>query len=329
MIEIYKRTELDRLMKTYGLHFSKGLGQNFLTDKNLLEKIVDGAGLTQDDHVVEIGAGLGGLTVLLAHAAGRVTAIEIDRRLIPALREATEGLPNVELVNEDFLKYEWSRGDGANGQSETNPQKFKIVGNLPYNITTPVIAKLFEAGSGGAGPDSVRPDGASLDNASRDNPGPDSLLTAPGCAGPGSLRPAPFECAVFMIQKEVAERLLSPPGKKAYGAISVLVQYHTEAEMLFHVSREVFIPKPKVDSAVIRLRPKDLSGDDPAVAALMFRLVRAGFDQRRKTLRNSLSAAGFPEETLLAALEKAGVDPVRRAETLSPRDFYRVASQLA
>ena len=162
----------------------------------------------------------------------------------------------------------------------------KIVGNLPYYITTPIIASLYEAGA------------------------------------------QPPELAVFMIQKEVAERLMSPPGKKAYGAISVLVQYYAEVELLSIVSREVFTPRPNVDSAIIRLRPRDLSGDDVDVAARMFKLVRAGFDMRRKTLKNSLAASGFQAEALAAALEKAGIDPVRRAETLSPREFYTLASFL-
>ena len=271
---------------------SKSLGQNFLMDRNILEKIVDAAGLSPEDHVVEVGAGVGGLTVLLAQAAGRVTAVELDRRLVPALEEATEGLSNVEIDNEDFLKYDLAKaarrgGDGA----------YKVVGNLPYYITTPIIAKLFEKDGGGAPP-------------------------------PVTLPASPPALAVLMVQKEVADRLLSPPGKKTYGAISVLVQYYAEAEPLFPVSREVFFPKPQVDSAVIRLTPRDISADESAITEHMFRLVRAGFDQRRKTLRNSLAAVGHPEPILLVALEKAGIDPIRRAETLSPRDFYALASHL-
>ena len=287
MIEIWKRSELEKLMRAYNIRQSKSLGQNFLTDKNILEKVVSGAELTRDDHVVEIGAGAGALTVMLAGSAGRVTAVEIDEKLIPLLREVTEGLPNVEIVHGDFLKLRDFTGKSSSGVGES----YKIVGNLPYYITTPIIAGLLEPGADGA-------------------------------------RPEPPALAVFMVQKEVAERLLSPPGKKAYGAISVLVQYYTEGEMLFPVSREVFAPRPNVDSAVIRLRPRDLSGDDADTVARMFRLVRAGFDMRRKTLRNSLTAPGFPAESLSLALERAGIDPIRRAETLSPRDFYVLASYL-
>jgi len=302
MIETWKKTELEKLMRAHGFRYSKAWGQNFLVDKNTLEKVVNGAELSMDDHVIEIGPGAGALTVLLAAKAGRVTAVEIDKRLIPMLSKVTEGLENVEIINEDYLKVrsreslidlsnlcDKSRGSAsriARSESDeaTGRTAYKLVGNLPYYIITPVIAGMFEG-------------------------------TLP-------------ELAVFMVQKEVAERLLSPPGKKTYGSISVLVQYYAEIEMLSPVSKEVFTPKPNVDSAIIRLRPRDLSGDDPDTAARMFRLVRAGFDMRRKTLRNSLAASGFPADELAAALESAGIDPVRRAETLSPRDFYTLATFL-
>jgi len=306
MIEIWKRSELERLMRAYGFHYSKARGQNFLVDRNVLEKVVQAAELSPDDHVVEIGPGAGALTVLLAQKAGHVTAVEIDGRLIPMLNEVTEGLENVTLVHEDFLKFSEKKkceeprpstvmrrsNPEASEKTEASIPPYKLVGNLPYNITTPIIAGMFEPGVDGA-------------------------------------RPIPPELAVFMVQKEVAERLMSPPGKKAYGAISVLVQYYAEIEQLSAVSREVFVPRPNVDSVIIRLRPKDLSGDDAETAARMFRLVRAGFDMRRKTLKNSLANSGFPAEELTAALEKTGVDPGRRAETLSPRDFYTLAAHLS
>ena len=279
MIETWKRSELEKLMRSHGLHYSKSFGQNFIKDRNTLEKIVHSAEIKPDENIIEVGAGAGALTLFLSEAAGHVTAVEIDTRLMPVLQKVIDGLDNLELVNEDFLKYELPK------------TSYKLVGNLPYYITSPIVAKLFE-------------------------PGPDGT------------RPVPPELSVLMIQKEVAERFLSQPGKKTYGAISVLIQYYSEAEYLFDVSREIFVPKPGVDSAVIRLKPRDLSGDDPAVATKMFRLVRAGFDMRRKTLRNSLMSSGFPEKTLLGALEAAGIDPIRRAETLSARDFYTVASFL-
>ena len=291
MIETWKKSELDRVMRAHGFRYSKAWGQNFLVDKNVLDKVVSAAELTPDDHVVEIGPGAGALTVLLARAAGHVTAVEIDKRLIPLLEDVTEGLANITIIHEDILKYMKTSGHCEEPNPVLSFPSCKLVGNLPYYITTPIIAGLFEPGADGA-------------------------------------RPVPPELAVFMVQKEVAERLMSPPGKKAYGAISVLVQYYSEIELLHMVSRDVFTPRPTVDSAVIRLRPRDLSGDDPETAARMFRLVRAGFDMRRKTLRNSLAASGFPKDALAAALERAGIDPVRRAETLSPRDFYTIASRL-
>ena len=325
MIETWKKSELDRLTRAHGIRYAKALGQNFLADRNTLERIADAAELSPEDHVVEIGSGLGALTIVLAQSAGRVTAVEIDRRLVPALREAADGLPNIDVVQEDFLKFEL-RGIAA---------PFKVVGNLPYYITTPIIAKLYEQG----GAPAQRIGQSALDGGERDGepvlddgaPARRIGQSAPDGGEQGG-EPVPDggapALAVLMMQKEVAERIVSPPGKKAYGAISVLVQYYTEAEILFPVSREVFVPKPGVDSAVVRLRPGDLSSDDAETAARMFRLVRAGFDMRRKTLRNSLARAGFPEAALLAALETAGIDPGRRAETLSPRDFYDLAASL-
>jgi len=296
MIEIWKKTELDRLTRAHGFRCSKAWGQNFLVDRNVLDKVVQGAELSKEDHVTEIGPGAGALTVLLARSAGSVTAVEIDKRLIPMLQEVTEGLENVTIIRDDILEYlKRHNGDGSlcvQEHKENRPHCVeKLVGNLPYYITTPIIAGLFEPGKDG-------------------------------------IRPAPPELAVFMVQKEVAERLLSPPGKKTYGAITVLVQYYADIELLSTVSQDVFTPRPNVDSAIIRLRPKDLSGDDKETASKMFRLVRSGFDMRRKTLRNSLAASGFPAEDLASALEISGIDPVRRAETLSPRDFYDLASKL-
>lgn len=276
MIETWKRTELDRLRKAYGLDAAKSLGQNFLIDGNIVNKIADAACADPSAHVVEIGPGLGALTVALAKRARRVTAVELDKKVLPALNEVVSGLDNVEIINEDFLKL-----------TESDlPEKYALVGNLPYYITTPILARAVEL--------------------------------------------APLR-AVFMMQREVADRLLSPPGKKTYGAITVLVRHHCEAELVMNVGRDVFSPKPGVDSAVVCLTPKQRADDfipDPKTEALMFRLVRAGFDMRRKTLRNSLMRTGYAEADLLAALDEAGIDKTRRAETLSPEDFYLLAQCL-
>ncbi|MDR1796217.1 MAG: 16S rRNA (adenine(1518)-N(6)/adenine(1519)-N(6))-dimethyltransferase RsmA [Clostridiales Family XIII bacterium] len=288
MREPYNKSELAALCKAFGFTFSKSLGQNFLVDRNIAAKIADACGLDAGADVVEIGAGAGALTVLLAARARRVFAVELDGHLIPMLSAVCEGLPNVTVLHEDFLKIEPGR---------LSP-RYVLAGNLPYQITSQVLAKAAE-GAGGAG-----------------------AMGGGGGGDAGCLR------MVFMVQKEVADRLLAAPGGRTYGAISVLVQYHCEPELVCDVSREVFMPKPKVGSAVVRLTPRGNAADDPAVTARMFRLVKAGFGQRRKTLRNALASAGYPEDTLLAALEAAGIDPARRAETLGPRDWYRLAEAL-
>ena len=275
MIEVWKASELAKLCEDTGFRFSKKLGQNFLTDGNIAAKIVSATGAGADDAVVEIGAGAGALTVLLARQAARVIAVEFDPRAAALLSRATEGMENVEIRVADFLQLPLSEF----------PQPYRLVGNLPYQITTPIITKVLEE---------------------KDAPLPEAM--------------------VFMTQKEVADRLLAPPGGRDYGAISVLVQYLCEAERICEVSREVFRPRPGVDSAVIRLRPRDRGDDDAETTALMFRLVRAGFGMRRKTLRNALAKTAPSESALLLALEAAGIDPGRRAETLSPRDFYRLAA---
>lgn len=276
MIETWKRTELDRLKKAYGLEPSKSLGQNFLADGNIANRIVDAAGIGSEDDVVEIGPGLGALTVPIAGRCKHLMAVELDKKLLPALGAAVAGAGNVEIVNEDFLKL----------SDDVFPERFILVGNLPYYITTPLVIRAIEL--------------------------------------------KPVRC-VFMMQREVAERLLSIHGKKTYGAITVFVQHHCDVEFVMNVSREVFAPKPGVDSAVICLTPKrsedgsPRTDTDPEIEDLMFRLVRAGFDMRRKTLRNSLSRLGYPEDILLSAMAEADIDPIRRAETLSPADFYRLA----
>ncbi|MCL2492709.1 MAG: 16S rRNA (adenine(1518)-N(6)/adenine(1519)-N(6))-dimethyltransferase RsmA [Clostridiales bacterium] len=279
MIEVWKASELAKLCKESGFQFSKKLGQNFLTDGNIAGKIVEAvcADAAAGTAVVEIGAGAGALTVPLAQRAARVIAVEFDPRAAALLTRATEGLENVEICIADFLTLLLS----------AFPRPYRLVGNLPYQITTPIIAKVLEE---------------------KNAPLPETM--------------------VFMVQKEVADRLLAPPGGRDYGAISVLVQYTCETERICEVSREVFRPRPGVDSAVIRLKPRGKAGDDAETAAFMFRLVRAGFGMRRKTLRNALMGAAPSESALLAALAAAEIDPGRRAETLSPRDFYRLAAAL-
>jgi len=271
-------------------HFSKSLGQHFLKDQNIAEKIAEACGLTADICAIEIGAGAGALTLPLAKRARRVYAVEIDAQALPLLSARVAGLANVEIVHGDFLKL-----DVGELQADDPAAPYVLAGNLPYSVTTPVVGKAME------------------------------LLAGDACA------PPPLRM-VFMVQREVADRLCADPGGRVYGAISVLVQHYCRAEKLFDVSREVFVPKPQVDSAVVRLEPIAGAGAadarDPETTRLMFALVKAGFSQRRKTLRNSLAAVGYDEVRLLAALESAGIDPVRRAETLSPCDWYEAAAQL-
>ena len=277
MIEIYKKSEFNRLQQETGFNFSKALGQNFLTDRNIIEKIVDGAGIDESDVVIEIGAGAGALTSFLSARAKKVYAVEIDSNVIPLLERVTEGLGNVEIINQDFLKYDF----------DNLSENYKIIGNLPYYITTPIIAGILEK---------------------------EKKYTPKNMA--------------FMMQKEVAERLLSLPGKKTYGAISVLVQYYCDVALITEVSKEVFIPKPKVDSAVLLFTPKNLSNYDENVSKYMFKIVKSGFCMRRKTLRNSLKSLGVREDILLKAMEIAGIDPIQRAETLSVDDYYSLAKNI-
>ena len=270
------RSEINSLMEKHGFRLSKGLGQNLLTDSNIIKKIADSAGITSDETVVEVGPGLGALTSELCIRASRVIAIEIDKRIIPVLEEATASFENLEIINIDFMNF------GLTNIGE----KYKLIGNLPYYITTPIIMKLVEA----------------------------------------EKKP---ELMVFMIQKEVAQRITAEPGSKTYGAISVACQYHCEVDYIADVSREVFLPKPNVDSAVIRLRPYDVGEKAKAKnEELFFAIVKAGFGQRRKMLRNSLLKAGIDKEKIEKAFEQVGIEPTERAEMLSSSDFISLANAI-
>ena len=250
----------------------KSLGQNFLEDPSAIEAIVRGSGVGPADTVIEIGPGYGALTVPLSRKAARVVAIELDRDVIPVLRTnlAAAGSSNVEIRNEDILETDLA--------SLIDPGRTRVVGNLPYYITTPIVMKLLE-----------------------------SRL--------------PFESITVMMQREVADRALAGPGSKDYGVLSVSVRYFAEASRVVEVDRTSFRPVPNVDSTVIRLdlrkeplvRP--LSEDD------FFRVVKAGFAQRRKTVANSLRTLGLEKADVTALLASAAIDPSRRAETLSLAEF--------
>ncbi len=271
MTDIYKVSELSSLLKRHGFIMSKSLGQNFLTDRNIIDKIISSLEIKDGDLVLEIGPGAGALTLALSEKAEIIKAVEIDSKLLPLLHEVLDKAKNAEIINEDFMK--------ADLVILTEGKPYKLIGNLPYYITTPIIMKVLEEG-----------------------PHPESM--------------------VFTIQKEVAQRLSAKPGKKDYGSITVAANYYCEVEYLFTVSREVFIPKPKVDSAVIKMTPYKKPRVKVMDESIFFGLVRAGFGQRRKTLSNSLKQMESLNTTQIKkALADADIDPMRRAETLDIEEF--------
>jgi 16S rRNA (adenine1518-N6/adenine1519-N6)-dimethyltransferase len=265
------------LLRARGLHPRKGLGQNFLTDPAALERIVAAADLSPGDVVVEVGAGAGTLTRSLAERAGRVLALELDEQLADLLREQFSGFPNVEIVHEDVLRFT---------PAEFPHLGYKVVGNLPYYITSAVLRHFLE----------------------------------------GAPRP---QLIVTTVQREVAERIVAVPGRMSLLAVSV--QFYGQPHIVARIPAGAFYPVPKVDSAVLRIdvgeRPAaDLQG---VAEASFFRVVRAGFSQKRKMLRNSLSAGlGMAPAEVAESLEQAGVDPGRRAETLSLQEWARVTQTL-
>ena len=263
------------IIKTFHLTMSKKMGQNFLIDRTVVDGIVEAADITAADHVLEIGPGIGTLTQGLAEAGAEVVAVELDRRLPDILAKTLAGYENVRIVNGDILKIDIPR--------EMATETYKVVANLPYYITTPIIMKLLE-------------------------------------------ERLPISVLVTMIQREVALRMVARPGGKDYGALSVAVQYYTDPEIVFDVPPQAFIPSPAVHSSVIRCRVRR----EPPVAVLdeatFFRVVKASFAQRRKTLSNSLKSGGFTAETVHAMLDAAGVDGKRRGETLSLEEFSALAN---
>lgn len=288
MDKLYAPGTIKQIKDKHNFRLSKSLGQNFLTDGNIVDKIIESANAGPTDLVIEVGPGIGVLTAAAAQQAGRVVAVEIDRGLIPILKETLKDCENVEVVNRDILKTDLNQlisdYEEINGEKRTG---VKIIGNLPYYITTPIIMKILE--------DGVKADSLTI-----------------------------------MLQKEVADRILAGPGSKTYGALSVAVQYYCTVSPVAKVPKEVFVPQPKVDSAVIRL---DLRKEKPVELvseAAFFATVKGGFGQRRKTLLNSLTGVmGRTKEEIGAALAQAGIDPKRRAETLSIQEFASLANLIA
>ena len=274
------------VLERHGFTFKKSFGQNFLTDTNILQKIVDTAEIDDQVNVIEIGPGIGALTEFLAERAAEVMAFEIDHRLVPILADTLRDFDNVTVVNEDILKVDLAQ----HIQNFKNPDlPIKVVANLPYYITTPILMHLIESG-------------------------------------------IPFSEFVVMMQKEVADRISAQPNTKAYGSLSIAVQYYMTAKVAFIVPRTVFVPAPNVDSAILKMvrRP------EPVVAvedeSFFFKISKASFTHRRKTLWNNLTGYfGKTEEVkdkLTKALDQAGLSPSVRGEALSLEEFASLADAL-
>ncbi len=272
------------ILQKYQFVFQKKYGQNFLVDTHVLEKIMDAAEITKEDCVVEIGPGIGTMTQYLAERAGAVVAVEIDKKLIPILEETLAAYDNVTVRNEDIIKVDLNRIV----EEKNGGRPVKVVANLPYYITTPIIMSLFE-------------------------------------------NRVPLKSVTVMVQKEVAERMQAGPGTKNYGALSLAVQYYAKPEMVANVPPNCFIPRPNVGSAVIRLTRYEEYPIAVKDENLLFALIRASFNQRRKTLANSLSNAGnlsLSREQVAAALEKMQLSPTVRGEALTLAQFAELADLL-
>jgi 16S rRNA (adenine1518-N6/adenine1519-N6)-dimethyltransferase len=275
---------LKELLARHGFQFSRSLGQNFLIDENILQKIIKGAAIFPEDSVLEIGPGVGTLTTALAIKAERVVAVEIDRSLLPILQETLEGFSNVEVIHGDILKL--NLDDLI--EDRFGRQPFKVVANLPYYITTPIIMRFLE-------------------------------------------EEHPYASITVMVQKEVAERLAAQPGSKEYGALSVAVQFYTRPQILCKVPASVFLPPPRVDSMVVTLEKRSKPAVDVASRSCFFQVVKAVFAQRRKTLLNTLTAAGMTsmDKTALSQMLIAlNIDPKRRGETLTLKELADISNQI-
>ena len=281
-MKLYQPSTIKEIRDKYGFRFTKSLGQNFLTDKNIIDSIIEGSGTGEEDLAIEIGPGIGVITRELAAIAHKVIAIEIDTGLIPILNETLGDLDNVEVVNEDVLKTDLR----ALIAGEEFSGSVRVIGNLPYYITTPIVMKLLQ-----------------------DSPGIDTITV--------------------MMQKEVADRLKAAPGTQDCGAISLMVQYYSEITEVVKVPKTVFVPQPKVDSMVLRLDVRKKPQVEVSDPEFMFRVIKAGFGQRRKTLSNALSVLeGYTKEEIREAIISAGIDPVRRGETLDLNEYARLSDAL-
>lgn len=272
------------VLQKYHFVFQKRFGQNFLIDEHVLEKIIDSSGITKDDFILEIGPGIGTMTQYLAEAAREVAAVEIDSSLIPILKDTLKEWDNVTVINNDILKTDIKKiADEKNGGKPV-----KVVANLPYYITTPIIMGLFE-------------------------------------------KNVPVDSITVMVQKEVADRMQVGPGTKDYGALSLAVQYYAKPEIVANVPPNCFMPRPKVGSAVIRLTRHEVMPVETKDEKLMFSIIRASFNQRRKTLANGLKNSEllhFSKEEIEAAITACGWPLTIRGEALNLQEFARLTDEL-
>ena len=273
------------VLQKYNFSFQKKFGQNFLIDTHVLDKIIASAEITKDDMVLEIGPGIGTMTQYLACAAGKVVAVEIDKTLIPILEDTLSEYDNVQIINQDVLKVNLAKI----AEEENGGKPIKVVANLPYYITTPIIMGLFE-------------------------------------------NHVPLKSITVMVQKEVADRMQVGPGTKDYGALSLAVQYYAKPYIVANVPPNCFMPRPKVGSAVIRLERYEEPPVQVADEKLMFRIIRASFNQRRKTLVNGLKNSPeiqFSKEEIEAAIETLGKGASVRGEALTLEEFARLSNILS
>ena len=270
------------VLQKYNFNFQKKFGQNFLIDTHVLEKIIEESGITKDDFVLEIGPGIGTMTQYLCENAREVAAVEIDKNLIPILADTLSAYDNVEVINDDILKVDINKL----AEEKNGGKPIKVVANLPYYITTPIIMGLFESH-------------------------------------------VPIDSITIMVQKEVADRMQVGPGTKEYGALSLAVQYYAKPEIVAIVPPNCFMPRPKVGSAVIRLERHEHPPVEVRDEKLMFRVIRASFNQRRKTLANGLKNSpeiDFSKEEIEGAIEKLGKGASVRGEALTLAEFAQLAN---
>ena len=273
------------VLQKYNFNFQKKFGQNFLIDTHVLERIIQEAGITKDDFVLEIGPGIGTMTQYLCESAREVVAVEIDKNLIPILADTLQDYQNVTVLNEDILKVDIN----ALAQEKNGGAPIKVVANLPYYITTPIIMGLFESH-------------------------------------------VPIESITVMVQKEVADRMQVGPGTKDYGALSLAVQYYAKPEIVANVPPNCFMPRPNVGSAVIRLTCHEKPPVQVNDEKLMFSLIRASFNQRRKTLANGLNNAPdihFSKEAIQESIAELGVPAGIRGEALTLEQFAALSNIIA